>query len=82
MLIQKENLNWFGRHLDYNNVRYFDYSASGFSFILKGKKAVATILSDSQTWNQQNKGVIGVYITEGEEFSWQNFPAEPVKRII
>ena len=82
MLIQKENLNWFGRHLDYNNVRYFDYSASGFSFVLKGKKAVATILSDSKTWNQQNKGVIGVYVTNGEEFSWQNFPSEPEKRII
>lgn len=82
MIIEKNELNWYGRFLDHNNVRYFNYSASGFSFVLKGKKAVATILSDSKNWNDQNKGVIGVYVTNGEDLSWKTFPPEPNKRFI
>ena len=39
--IEKENLIWCGRYLDHNGIRYFDYSASGFCFVMKGKRAGA-----------------------------------------
>ena len=82
MFVEKNSLNWFGRYLDHEDIRYFDYSASGFSFVLKGKSACATIVSDSKNWNNQNKGVIAVFVSDGENLTWKNFPLEPQKRII
>lgn len=81
MNVKNDDLIWFGRNLDNNGIRYFDYSASGFSFVLKGKKAVATFLSDGDKWNLENKGVLGVYITEGSELSWAALPENPDYRI-
>ena len=46
MNISFDKLNWSGRYLDYNGIRYFDYSASGFCFVMKGRKAEAVIVSD------------------------------------
>ena len=55
------NLKWYGRTLDHDNVRYFDFSASGFEFCFTGTCAKATILSDSKNWNAENKAVLGIY---------------------
>ena len=55
------NLKWYGRTLDHDNVRYFDFSASGFEFCFTGTCAKATILSDSKKWNAENKCVLAVY---------------------
>ena len=49
--IEKNELIWNGRYLDYEGVRYFDYSASGFCFVMKGRRAEAVILSDPDSWN-------------------------------
>lgn len=82
MTISFNNLNWYGRTLDYNGVRYFDYSSSGFMFVLKGKKASATILSDPDSHDKANKGVIGVFISEGTDNGWTSLPDEPEYRYI
>lgn len=82
MKISKENLLWFGRALDYDGIRYFNYSSSGFAFVFKGKKAVAKILSDALSWTNENKAVLGVYIFEGNDLSWKSFSTEPARRII
>ena len=42
MKLSFDNLNWTGRYLDHDGIRYFDYSASGFCFVMTGKKAEAT----------------------------------------
>ncbi|MCQ2575620.1 MAG: GDSL-type esterase/lipase family protein [Treponema sp.] len=81
MKITADKLMWYGRNLDYEGIRYFDYSSSGFCFVFKGTKAVATILSDPEKWDEKNKGVIGVYVTEGTETNWNSMPEEPAKRI-
>lgn len=80
MKISADQLKWFGRTTDLNGVRYFDYSASGFSFVLKGKRAVTTILSNPQEHKEECKGVIGVYISEGDDTSWASFPEQPTYR--
>lgn len=82
MKIEFNDITWFGRTLDHNKIRYFDYSASGFCFILKGKKAEAVILSDPENWSDTNKGVIGVYVTEGTDASWKTLPSEPDKKFV
>ena len=41
--ISIDSLNWFGRNLDFENVRYFNYSASGFEFAFSGTKAICKI---------------------------------------
>ena len=64
--IEKENLIWCGRYLDHNGIRYFDYSASGFCFVMKGKRAETVILSDPDSWDEANKGVLGIFVTEGQ----------------
>ena len=33
MTVKKEDLIWYGRNLDHDGIRYFDYSASGFCFV-------------------------------------------------
>ncbi|MCQ2588143.1 MAG: GDSL-type esterase/lipase family protein [Treponema sp.] len=81
MKVAFNDVSWYGRFLDNEEIRYFDYSSSGFSFILKGKKAEAVILSDPEAWDEKNKGVIGVYISEGEDCSWKTLPSEPAKKI-
>ena len=47
MEISLEQLKWYGRTLDLDGCRYFDYSASGFEFCFTGKKASCTNYSDS-----------------------------------
>jgi len=79
--INKENLIWSGRYLDHEGIRYFDYSASGFCFVMKGKKAEAVILSDPDSWSQANKGVLGIFVTDGADTSIGAIPEEPTQRI-
>ena len=82
MNVNKEDLIWSGRFLDHEGVRYFDYSASGFSFVMKGKRAEAVILSDPDSWEQANKGVLGIFVTDGADTSIAAIPDEPTQRII
>ena len=79
--IEKENLIWCGRYLDHNEIRYFDYSASGFCFVMKGKRAETVILSDPDSWDEANKGVLGIFVTEGSDTSIAAIPEEPTARI-
>ena len=79
--IEKNKLIWNGRYLDHEGVRYFDYSASGFCFVMKGRRAEAVILSDADSWNEANKGVLGIFVTEGEDTSIQAIPEEPTFRV-
>lgn len=62
MNISIDELTWFGRTFDYQNARFFDYSASGFSFKMHGKKAEATILSDPEHFDEHTKGVLGIFV--------------------
>lgn len=82
MKIENHDLVWYGRTLDNEGIRYFNYSASGFAFVMKGRKAEAEILSDSGSWKFENQGVIGVYISEGTDLSWASMPEEPSAKII
>ena len=79
--INFDELSWSGRYLDHEGVRYFDYSASGFCFVMKGRSAEAVIFSDADSWNEANKGVLGVFITEGNDISIQAIPEEPTFRV-
>lgn len=79
--IDFNELIWSGRYLDNEDVRYFDYSASGFCFVMKGRSAEAVILSDADSWNEANKGVLGVFVTEGDDTSIQAIPEEPTMRV-
>ena len=79
--IEKDELLWSGRFLDHEGVRYFDYSASGFCFVMKGKRAEAVILSDAKNWVEENKAVLGVFVTEGQDTSITAIPEEPAQRI-
>lgn len=81
--IKKEQIKWYGRNFDYEGIRYFDYSNSGFEFCFKGKKAVCKILSDSENWSKENQGVLAVYISHlksASEYSgtsfWEHFPQD------
>ena len=88
MNISLTKLKWYGRNFDYEGVRYFNYSCSGFEFCMTGKKAVATILSDPEKQKKAERGVIGIYVTEiknakeykGTSF-WENFPEEGVEPV-
>ena len=75
------DLNWNGRYLDHEGVRYFDYSASGFCFVMKGRRAEAVILSDSDSWNEENKAVLGIFVTNGDDTSIKAIPEEPTQRV-
>ena len=79
--IKKEELIWSGRFLDHEGIRYFDYSASGFCFVMKGKRAEALILSDPEKWDEANKGVLGIFVTEGSDTSITAIPEEPALRV-
>lgn len=78
----QKKIVWYGRFLDANNVRFFSYSASGFCFVMKGKKASVKILSDSKKWNKTTKAVLGIFINEGNDIGWKTLSSEPAKRII
>ena len=80
--VNKEKLIWSGRFLDNKGIRYFDYSASGFCFVMKGCKAEATFLSDAELWTEENQAVLGIFITEGKDTGLRDIPEEPGKRII
>lgn len=67
MNIPFSKLCWNGRTLDYKNVRYFDYSASGFRFSMTGKRATATILSDPEGFELNLRGVLGVYVRKADK---------------
>ena len=81
MIINKDDLIWSGRYLDHDGIRYFDYSASGFCFVMKGKRAEAVILSDPDSWIDANKGVLGIFVTEGSDTSIKAIPEEPSQRV-
>ena len=79
--IEKNELIWNGRYLDHEGVRYFDYSASGFCFVMKGRRAEAVILSDADSWNEENKAVLGIFVTDGDDTSIKAIPDEPTQRV-
>ena len=88
MKIFTSDLIWYGRTLDHDNVRYFDFSASGFEFCFTGTCAKATILSDSKNWNAENKAVLAIYVknlNSPEEYKsvsyWNFLEDEPIKKI-
>ncbi len=81
MKLSFDKLLWNGRYLDHNGIRYFDYSASGFCFVMKGKNAQATFLSDPEKWSEENKAVLGIFITEGNNFEISTIPEEPTIRL-
>lgn len=89
MSVIKENLIWYGRYTDINGIRYFNYSASGFEFCFEGKKASCFIESDSLSWNDSNKCVLGVFVkrlskdeTYRRESFWDNFDDNLYKKIV
>lgn len=79
--IDKNELIWNGRYLDNDGIRYFDYSASGFCFVMKGRRAEAVIVSDPDSWNEANKAVLGVFVTEGADTGIQAISEEPAARV-
>ncbi|MBR1638034.1 MAG: hypothetical protein IJ688_01450 [Treponema sp.] len=89
MKVNVNDLKWYGRYSDLDGIRYFDYSASGFEFCFTGKKAVVTILSDPELFDDNTKGVIGVYLSElsseadykGSSF-WEHFPQKLTSRFV
>ena len=81
MKLSFDDLIWSGRYLDHNGIRYFDYSASGFCFVMKGKKAEAVFVSDAKDWNEENKAVLGIFVTDGSDVSISAIPEEPALRV-
>ena len=79
--IDVDELIWSGRYLDNEGVRYFDYSASGFCFVMTGRRAEAVILSDPDSWNEENKAVLGIFVTNGDDTSIKAIPEEPSLRV-
>lgn len=88
MTITKEQLKWYGRYLDVNNIRYFNYSNAGFEFCFTGKKAILNLVSDSDDWQEENQAVLALYVKEidsTKQYSqisfWENLEDEPRKKI-
>ena len=81
MKLSFNKLIWSGRYLDNVGVRYFDYSASGFCFVMTGKKAEAVFVSDPDKWSEENKAVLGIFVTEGSDTSIGAIPEEPNFRV-
>ena len=79
--ININNLIWNGRYLDHEGIRYFDYSASGFCFVMKGRRAEAVIVSDADSWEKENKAVLGIFVSEGDDTSLKAIPEEPAQRV-
>ncbi len=82
MKVKIDDLLWFGRNLDNEGIRYFDYSATGFCFLMKGKKALAHIVSDPENWNETTYGVIGSFVNEGTDYRLETLPEEPAKKFV
>ncbi|MBR5645334.1 MAG: hypothetical protein IKX23_01685 [Treponema sp.] len=76
------DLNWYGRYTDYNKIRYFNYSLSGFSFVFTGKKAEITVLSDADSFPEENQCVLGVYVSTGTDLTWKNLAQKPAARYL
>ena len=83
------SLKWYGRTLDNDKIRYFDYSSSGFEFCFTGTKATADFVSDPQSWDDNTKGVIGVFTKElnsPDEYTgssyWEHFSESEPQKII
>lgn len=89
MKLTLDNLKWYGRTLDFKGIRYFDFSASGFEFCFTGKKVSCQIFSDPQNFDDNTKGVVGIFISElknpneykGSSY-WENFPEDLTKKVI
>ena len=88
MKLFPNDVKWYGRFLDNNKIRYFDYSASGFEFCFTGTKASCTILSNPEDWENHTRGIVGVFIKElnspNEYVSscfWDNFSNSEPNRI-
>lgn len=89
MILHSNHIKWYGRNLTSKGITYSGYSASGFEFCFTGKKAEMDIVSDSSDWNNDNKAVLGVYVTEletpaqykGASF-WENFNHSLTKKIV
>lgn len=64
MNVSFENLKWYGRTQTVDGIKYFNWSAAGFEFCMTGTKAEAAIMSDSDSWNEENKAVLGIYVKE------------------
>jgi len=82
MKLEFDDLKWYGRNFDYKEVRYFNYSLSGFEFCFTGRRALATILSDPSNQKESEHGIIGVYVKELKENEkykndsfWSSFPS-------
>ena len=48
---------------------------------MKGRRAEAVILSDSDSWNEENKAVLGIFVTNGDDTSIKAIPEEPTQRV-
>ena len=82
MKLSFDMLNWSGRYLDHDGIRYFDYSASGFCFVMTGKKAEAVFVSDAGKWAGVNQAVLGIFVTEGTDCGIRAIPDEPNFRLL
>ncbi len=82
MKISFDKINWNGRFLDYKNIRYFNYSSSGFNFTFTGKKAEAVLISNTENYPEENLAVIAVYITKGKNNSLKDLSENPEQKII
>lgn len=80
--IDFNRLNWHGRYLDYNNIRYFNFSASGFSFKARAKKIEATFVSDATSFEENNYSRIGIFVWEGYDDSIEFLPKKLSKSVI
>lgn len=80
MKVLVDDLFWFGRNFDHEGIRYFSFSSSGFCFVMKGKKAVVTITSDPENCDDKTKGVIGIFVSDGNDISWNSLGEEPTYR--
>ena len=80
--VSKERLNWHGRYLDNNGIRYFNYSASGFSFKARAKKVEATFVSDASDFDPLYYCRLGIFVWEGYDDSIEFLPKKLTKSLI
>lgn len=73
MTVSNEKINWTGRCLDSDGIRYFNWTASGFEFAFTGTKAEAIIVSDPERWSKENYGWIGIFVADlDKEYNLQS----------
>ena len=80
--ISKDRLKWHGRYLDYQDIRYFSFSSSGFSFKARGKKIDITLVSDCEDFPENKWARVGIYLWEGYDDSIENLPKSITKDVI